>query len=261
VRLRGRRKGLTVSDGEPRRSGRVGPDQQPCVGVWPITGKPCMHAAEDGYDTCLAHDPAGDRRWPPPPDEKRCTAKTKESGERCRKGHGPGGKVCEVHGGRTPNARSGTEKRVADQKVRALVATYGLPVEITPEKAILDEIHRTAGHVAWLEERIRELDADQLIWGVTKEKDGGEDRGTTFEAVPHAFLKLYQQERSHLAKVCSDAIRAGLEARQVKLAEEQGAMVAQAVRAILNDLKLTAEQRALVSTIVPQHLRELALMN
>lgn len=242
-------------------SGRVRPGQQPCVGIWPITGNACKNPAEDGYDTCLAHDPDGDKRWAPPPDEKRCTGTNKESGERCRNGHGPGGKVCGMHGGNAKQNRVAASQRVAEQKVRALVATYGLPLEITPERAILEEVHRTAGAVAWLEQKIRELDANQLIWGVTKEKDGGDDRGTTFEAVPHAFLKLYQAERAHLAKVCADAIRVGIEERQVKIAEQQGSMVAQAIKGILGDLHLTAEQRALVSTIVPQHLRALAEMN
>lgn len=232
-----------------------------CSGAWPITGNPCKSAARKGEETCLAHDPAGDRRPPPPAEEKRCVATNKESGERCRATHKPGGKVCRKHGGEAPQARAKAEKRAAIEKVKAMVATYGLPIEITPERAILEEVHRTAGHVAWLEQQIRNLDADDLIWGVTKVKEGGDDRGTTEEAAAHAFLKLYQAERSHLAKVCADAIRCGIEARQVKLAEQQGAMVAQAIRAILDDLKLTAAQRAMVATVVPQHLRELALTN
>lgn len=142
-----------------------------------------------------------------------------------------------------------------------MVDTYGLPVEITPEQAILAEVHRTAGHVAWLEQQVHEMSSRDLIWGVTRVKEGGDDRGTTEEAIPHAFLKLYREERAHLARVCADAIRAGIEDRRVKLAEAQGTMVANAIRAILADLKLTAAQQALVGTVVPQHLRELALLN
>lgn len=240
---------------------RVGPGQPTCTGIWPITGNPCRSGPEDGYETCLAHDPKGDLRWAPPADEKRCTATNKESGERCRNGHGPGGKVCGRHGGKAEQTKRAAQGRVADAKVRALVATYGLPIKISPEQAILDEVHRSAGHVAWLEQVVHALEPEDLIWGVTKTKQGGEDYGTTEEAVPHAFLKLYLTERAHLAKVCADAIRCGIEARQVELAEQQGAMVAQAVKAILEDLQLTAAQRALIPTIVPQHLRELALRN
>jgi hypothetical protein len=240
---------------------RALPGDTPCIGVWPITGKACKNLPCEGQDTCEAHDPAGDRRAPAPAEEFRCTATNKESGERCRRMHATGGKVCANHGGRGANARKGAQRGAAEKKVKALVATYGLPVIISPEQAILDEVHRTAGHVAWLEQVVQNLEPDDLVWGVTKVKEGGEDRGATEEAVPHAFLKLYQAERAHLVKVCAEAIRVGIEARQVKLAEQQGALVAHTIRAILADLRLTAEQRALVPTIVPQHLRELALTN
>lgn len=240
---------------------RVGPGQAACTGTWPITGNPCRNPPRAGHGTCLAHDPSGDLRPTPPRDAKRCTANNKESGDRCRNGHGAGGKVCGKHGGKAAQNKAAAKSRTAEKKARALVATYGLPVKISPEQAILDEVHRSAGHVAWLEQVVHALEPDDLIWGVTKTKQGGEDYGTTEEAVPHAYLKLYLTERAHLAKVCADAIRVGIEARQVKLAEEQGAMVAKAVRAILDDLQLTAAQRALIPTIVPLHLRDLALRN
>jgi hypothetical protein len=237
-------------------------DEPHCIGVWRISGNPCKHRARPGTDTCAAHDPAGDLRPPPPPDERRCVATSKETGERCRVAHPPGGTVCtRYHGGNAPQVRAKTKAREQKRRATAMVVTYGLPVEVTPEQAILAEVHRTAGHVAWLEQQVRTLKPDELTWGVTKIKTGGEDRGETSEAVPHVYLQLYQQERAHLAKVCADALRAGIEARQVKLAEDQGAMVAKALRAILADLKLTAAQQALVATVVPQHLRALALTN
>lgn len=237
-------------------------DEPRCTGVWPITGKPCKHKPDAGRETCKAHHPEGDQRRPPPPDAERCTANNRESGERCRLRHEPGGTVCaQFHGGAAGHIRAKARVRAREQGARAMVDTYGLPVEVTPEQAILAEVHRTAGHIAWLEQQIRALDPEALIWGVTRVKEGGEDRGTTEEAGVHVWLKLYQAERAHLAKVAADAIRVGIEARQVKLAEEHGSLVAQAIRGILADLKLTAAQRALVPTIVPQHLRALAATN
>lgn len=236
-------------------------DAPRCTGVWPNTGNLCKNRPRPGVETCAAHDPAGDQRRPPPPDEVRCTASTKETGQRCRLEHEPGVDVCFRHGGSARQVRKVAQQYKAMEEAKAMVATYGLPIDVTPDQAILDEVHRTAGHVAWLEQQIRALGADELIWGITREKDGGEDRGTTFEAVPHAYLKLYQAERAHLAKVSADAIRIGIEARQVKLAEQQGALVAQALRAILDDLQLTAAQRAKIPEIVPMHLRALALLN
>lgn len=163
-----------------------------------------------------------------------------------------GSDKCRMHLGRK------AEDVIAEAKVRELADTYGLPVETTPEQAILDEVQRTAGHVAWLEQQVHALTRGELVWGITKVKEGGDDAGVTEEAVPHALLRLYQEERKHLVTVCAAALRAGIEERRVKLAEQQGALVAQVIRAILGDLKLTSEQRDMVPEVVPRHLRALA---
>jgi len=198
----------------------------------------------------------------------RCWARAKSTGGQCVQPAAAGQNVCRYHGANAPRSLAKGKERVAEKKARALVATYGLKIETTATEALLDEVQWTAGHVAWLRERVQEIesaalveavDAEHpLVWGVTKKKTGGEDFGTTEEATPSIWLKLYQQERAHLVKVCSEAIRAGIEERRVRLAESQGALVAQAIRAILADLGLNTEQQALVAEVVPRHLRALA---
>jgi hypothetical protein len=147
-------------------------------------------------------------------------------------------------------------------EVQAAVATYGLPVDVNPADALLAEVHRTAGHVAWLAERVRELDEDRLTWGVTEEVDRGATEfagvDTTRSARPNALLQLYQSERSHLVKVCATAVAAGIEERRVKLAEAQGVMLAGVIRAILGELQLTVDQQARAPEIASRHLRQLA---
>lgn len=174
--------------------------------------------------------------------------------------------VCGIHGGKSPHNKAAGARRRAEEKARKLVTTYGLKIETTATDALLDEVQWTAGHVAWLRERVQAIEQNSsnsdsenpLVWGITRVKEGGEDRGTTQEAGPNVWIKLYQQERVHLVRVCAEAIKAGIEERRVKLAEEQGALVAKAINAILNDLQLTAEQVARVPEIVPRHLRALA---
>jgi hypothetical protein len=228
-------------------------DRPHCTGVT-ATGEPCQGRVIAGMDACISHADS----------DKRCTARSKgrmkagHDDERCGNWAAPGQTVCRFHGGASKRSRTAGKRRQAEQEVKRLVVTFGLPRDIAPEAALLEEIHRTAGAVAWLEAQIRDLSRDALTWGTTKVKEGGEDRGTTEEAVPHVLLRIYQTERAHLVKVCTEAIRVGLEERQVKLAESQGALVAHAITAILDDLKLTAEQRALVPSIVPKHLRALA---
>ncbi|MEY2243193.1 hypothetical protein AB8A21_09655 [Streptomyces sp. BF23-18] len=201
-----------------------------------------------------------------------CGARKRQGGGTCTQVAGwgtdhVGAGHCKLHGGSTRSQAVSAVPRAIEARARVLVQTYGAPIETTATQALLDEVQRTAGHVAWLGDRVREIESVEvagtgsehpLVWGVTKEKSGGEDRGTTEEAVPSVWVRLYQQERAHLVKVCSEAIRAGIEERRVRLAEAQGVLVAQAIRAILADLDLTAEQQMRVPEIVPRHLRALA---
>lgn len=196
---------------------------------------------------------------------RRCWGRKQGTDEQCGQMAMDGQNICRKHGGNAPQNLAKAKERVTEQKAAALVATYGLKIETTAAQALLDEVQWTAGHVAWLRERVQEIEASAepgsksaLVWGVTKKKTGGEDYGTTEEAVPNVWLKLYQQERDHLVKVSSAAIKAGIEERRVQLAEQQGALVAQAIRAILGDLQLTPEQQARVPEIVPRHLRAIA---
>jgi hypothetical protein len=70
------------------------------------------------------------------------------------------------------------------------VRTLGLPVDVDPGKALLDEIHWTAGHVAWLREKVQELEAEELVWGKTQHDDGVGPQGvvdvTTEKAAPRS---------------------------------------------------------------------------
>jgi hypothetical protein len=191
--------------------------------------------------------------------KRLCGAKKRQGEGNCARPAGWGTKhvgegACKLHGGSTRSVTKGARENMA----RALVESYGRKIETTPSEAMLDEVKWTAGHVAWLREKVRELEEDDLIWGKTKEKTGGDDWGSTEQAVPNVWLALYQQERTHLVKVCADALRIGIEERRVKLAEQDGALVAQALRGILADLHLTPEQQALVPQVVPRHLRALA---
>ena len=191
---------------------------------------------------------------------------TTRAGEPCKNDPIRGGTVCRMHGGGSSKVKAAAARRLeeaaAARELERGVKTLGLQVDVDPGKALLDEIHWTAGHVAWLRGKVQELDEDTLVWGRTEHKDktGGEDWGeTTLEkAAPSVWYELYLKERDHLAKVCALALRAGIEERKVKLAESQGLLVADVIRRILNALGLSAEQLLLVPEVVPRELRALA---
>jgi hypothetical protein len=149
--------------------------------------------------------------------------------------------------------------RVAEAKARQIMETYGQQIDTNPVDALLDEVRWTAGHVAWLRDRVREIEQDALTWGVTEtvDKQAGEFTGvdTTEAARPNVWLVLYQSERKHLVDVCKAAISAGIAERQVRLAEQQGRLIVGVIQAILGDLGLSPEQQALVPEVASRHLR------
>lgn len=172
----------------------------------------------------------------------------------------PGVGNCHFHGGSSPNGRVFAMEEAA----RQAVVTYGLPRDISPTDALLEEVRYTAGHVAWLRERVAELEQADLVWGMTEqaEKQATEFSGvdTTYAAKPNVWLQLYQQERKHLVEVTKAAISVGIEERRVKLAEAQGALLNGVIRRILDRLSLSGEQRALLPVVVPEELRRAAAM-
>lgn len=137
--------------------------------------------------------------------------------------------------------------------------TYGLDREIDPRDALLEEVHRTAGAVDWLRGQVSALAAESVTWGVTEERSSSVDGdSTTQTAAVNVWVQLYQAERKHLVDVCKAAISAGIEERRVRLAEQQGELLADVIRGILADLDLTPAQTARVAEVVPRRLRAMA---
>jgi hypothetical protein len=88
----------------------------------------------------------------------------------------------------------------------------------------------------------------------------GVDRmGNTFpvEEAIRGLVRLEAEERDRCANFATKAIAAGLAERQVRLAEQQGAMLYAVLNAVLGDLNLSPQQEALVGEVVPRRLREI----
>lgn len=157
-------------------------------------------------------------------DRPRCGAKTANGTCGLPKGWGTnhvGIGACKLHGGSTPNH----VKQANGQKAQAAVATFGLPREIDPQAALLEEVYRTAGHVDYLGRVVAELEQEEL-----KQLDAGE----RFEK-PAVWVEMYQAERKHLVRVAATCISVGIAERQVRLAEDQGRQLASVLRDVLGD--------------------------
>lgn len=168
---------------------------------------------------------------------------------------------------------------------------------LTPEQALLEEVRRSAAMVRFLEERIGRWNltpvqvetVEGFVRADQKGKMPSELRARVkevLESLPQdnedspsylpnltavhpntgiqslteaqAWLTLYRDERGHLARTSKMCIDAGVATRLVSIAEDQGRILASAIRAVLSALNLSPEQAVLVPQIVPPILRAVA---
>ena len=188
----------------------------------------------------------------------------KKNNDPCASSPAPGATRCGRHGGKSPRAKAAAEQRNAEAELAAKVGTLGITdkyPDIDPGQALLSEIQISHAHVQWLRAKVAEIEPDELIWGITKTENGIGPQGpvdmTVQEAGFHTWYQLYTKEREHFAKLTTMALKAGIEARKIALAEQQGALVARALQEIFDKLDLSQAQAALLPTVVPNALRQL----
>jgi len=127
---------------------------------------------------------------------------------------------------------------------------YGMPVEqIDPGEAVLQELARTAGHVQWLYEKMQEVEDD---YG----KDTALEQNTRMGRTPAVWVDLYYRERQHLLSVAKTAASMGIQERHIRLAEEQGRLLADVIRSFMQDpdLGLSPEQMVKAPELMRRHL-------
>lgn len=188
----------------------------------------------------------------------RCGAKTR-GGTPCQRPAGAGtGHVgtgrCKLHGGASPQA----ELSGAVQLARRDATVLGAPLDVEPHVAILECIRIAAGEVRYASEQIANLSEDDAVGAIvtTVEREGGENGGgsETRHGPPalHIWAVVRHQAMDRLVDYSKVAINAGIEERRVRLAEQQGALLAQAIRGILAELGVG--DRPDVPGIVRRHL-------
>ena len=195
-----------------------------------------------------------------------CGAKTKAGGN-CQRPAGwgtthPGAGNCKLHGGASPNGELHGNLELAKREA----AVMGQPLPVDPGDALLQCIQIAAGEVQYASLRIAELDDDQAVVEqrqvktrpLSEGKDG-EDPHTTVEEVTtsttaelHIWIRVRQQAMDRLVNYSSVAIKAGLEERRVKIAEQTGQLIASAVRGILEELGVA--DRPETPAVVRRHL-------
>lgn len=130
------------------------------------------------------------------------------------------------------------------------MVTYGIPAEGDPDELLLAEVRMAAGQVAWVRSIIREMTPEELIWGPTQVShqegqsvEGPIDVTTTVDSARLSmWVDLELKKSAHFVKACDIAIRAGIQERLVRLAEQAGERQGRWLRACADEAGLTAEQ-------------------
>lgn len=160
---------------------------------------------------------------------ERCTATSKQSGQRCRNWSTPGCSVCRFHGSASPAARRAAERRLAEERIladaekaRDLLVAEGVDtdtmVDIDAEfNRIIAEAITFKDILGGLVEQLRELE-------VTTNFNSPELR---------AIVAAYERGQDRVARMLTDYGKLNLSERKVRIAEGQAAVIAAVVQAAL----------------------------
>jgi Phage terminase, small subunit len=132
----------------------------------------------------------------------------------------------------------------------------GEPMDIGPAEALLWRVRVLSGEVARLDDLIAALEADELVWGKVRETEDEDGRRTEYGARLNAWLQLRAQRETALHAACEAALRANIEERLVRLAEQQGAMLRRVLVVVLGDFGVAADDPR-IPEILPRRIREL----
>lgn len=190
------------------------------------------------------------------PDDRRCTAVSKRSGNRCRRAAIQGGTVCHMHGGAAPQVRKAADRRLAYEQVVEECGRLGLPIEVDPLEALLGQVWEAAGNVAFLRARVAELNQAHGPLDLLGDAGGIVGQDHLGDGARHILVVMYDAERERLARFSKLCVEAGVAERLVKIREAEATLLADAIRGILDDLGVSEHPDA--PAVVRRHLTAIA---
>jgi hypothetical protein len=153
--------------------------------------------------------------------------------------------------------RAAAERRVVQQQAAADVVLFGARSDIHPAEALLELVQWTAGEVDYWRQRVRALDEPALTWSLTKVKEGGQDTGTTEEAKPNIAYAMLVDASNRLERYSASALKAGVDERRVRIAEQQGAQLLGVLIAVLTELGHDVSPGSDAASVVLRHIEPL----
>lgn len=197
----------------------------------------------------------------------QCTATSKRTGKQCKRNARVGLKVCPNHGGNSPASRAKSERAKQQRKIRYKAGQLGRLLEDAqvdernPIAGILDAVRRAGALMRVFGNLVGELDV-KLAFEQRDLPDGSQvsypasllGYDHLSDQTIHVLMKEYRDSVERYAKVCKIALDAGVAVAQVRIEREKIQAVAFAMQAVLRDLQLTPEQRAVAPALLRKHI-------
>lgn len=170
-------------------------------------------------------------------------------GKPCGRDAMNGQNVCYMHGGAAAQNRKAGARRQAQEKLTTASRTamerlklLGEPLpDVDPLEGLLEAVNVCAFWVAILR---AECSTIEKLYGPNHLSD----------ATPHVAIEMLRSWTAELARVCKDAIQAGIQERMIRLAEAQAALLIQVLEGVRDDMALTGPQRKAWPGVVRHHL-------
>lgn len=189
---------------------------------------------------------------------RRCKAR-RSDGEPCKAWAIRGTSVCRVHGGSAPHVRAAGRRRVALARFQGPIADLLDEFEddldgTHPVEGLLQAVRRTGAMVHVLGVLVGALHPAPFVDGQPVAGLYGPDH--LGDGEPHVLVTMYGQWLDRHAKVCKLALDAGVEERQVRLAEQQALAIVQVTSLAVEDLGL-ADQIPQLRVALGERMRQL----
>lgn len=173
----------------------------------------------------------------------RCNARTR-SGGNCRRWPLAGGTRCKLHGGASPRAKAAAKRRLVEADARAALAYEGL----APIGDPVEHLAKVATEVSAMKEalaaRVNALDSPTYdFMGQSKTR---------------AEVELFNSTIDRLIRVLEILSKHDLDARLVRVQEDQGRLFQYLVAGIVSELALTSDQTAQLPEVMTKWLRRTA---
>ena len=196
--------------------------------------------------------------------KRQCQGKNK-AGKPCGIEPAKGAKMCYRHGGKARQVAQKAKQRavVQDhaQEIRRLkIDTYrGID---DPARALIDLVAAKSAEVMFLkhlEASLHDEHGDDVYAWHKAETTENNITGETIKhkAGPHPVIVQRRQAEKDLATIASDALKAGVEERRVRLAELQVKAVSDAIHRGINKTTLTTDLRETLLGNIALELRTL----